>query len=102
MAAVTPLPGQTDLDISGLVRYVRVELGLTQPEFGALFDVGRETVSAWENSHKKPSVFKQWMIEAAAEAVERGGVDDLPHILKTCGPAFALWRVLDKSYRFNG
>lgn len=99
MAAVTPLPGQTDLFFSSLVRYVRVELGLTQPEFGALLGVKQNLVSQWENGHTRPPVFKQRLIEGLAIAVEHGGVEDLPRTLATYGPAFALWFVLDKAYR---
>ena len=84
------------------MRYVRVELGLTQPEFGALLGVCYETVSAWENGHKSPPIYKQRLIQGAAEACDRGGVRHLSNILKTCGPAYALWFVLDKAYRFSG
>lgn len=101
MASLAPFPGQTDLDISGLVRYVRVELGLAQPEFGALLGVCTSTVSAWENGHKVPRLFQQRLIEGLLLAVERHGSNDwnIERSVRACGPAFALWLVLNKAYR---
>jgi len=101
VAARAPFSDQSDLDIPGLVRYVRVELRLTQSEFGALLGVKCETVSTWENGHKAPPIFKQRLIEGFAESVAQGVVAHLPRVLETCGPAVALWRVLDVAYRVD-
>ena len=98
MSSVAPLPGQTDLDIPGLVRHVRVQLRLTQSEFGALLGVRQNMMSQWECGRKAPPLFKLRIIQSAAEAVERGRVPDLHKSLADCGPAYALWRVLDMAY----
>lgn len=91
----------TDLDGPDLVRYVRVQLGLTQSEFGALLGVRYETVSTWENGHKSPPIYKQRLIQAALYAVDRhaGKPWNIARSLKACGPAYALWSVLNQAYR---
>ena len=103
VAAISAIPGRTDLAVPDLVRYVRVELGLTQSEFGALLGVRYETISSWENDHTVPPLFKQRLIEAAFDAVDRRadlrGQWNISRSLKVCGPAWALWQVLNEAYR---
>lgn len=79
-------------------RDVRIDMGMTQKEFGALFGVDQTRVSSWECGRSKPTLYRQHLIEAAATAIENGGVRMIAESLAACGPAFAWWRILDKAY----
>ena len=90
-ATATPL---TRLD----VRAVRVDLRLSQREFGDLLGAHNVTVSKWENGREKPSRHRAHIIAAMQTALENGPILDLADSLDACGPAYALWRVFDTAY----
>ena len=50
-------------EISGMVRELRVTLGLTQEQFAAKLGVTFTTVNRWENNKGKPSPLAMLRIE---------------------------------------
>jgi putative transcriptional regulator len=52
-----------EYDISGTIRALRKQLGLTQEKFAARLGVAFPTINRWENDHTKPSPLALKQIE---------------------------------------
>ncbi len=77
-------------------RDVRIELDLTQTDFGALVGAHEGTVCRWERGRTRPNRHQQALIDAFQIAIER---DDaicpyLDAVIAAAGPVYALYKIL--------
>lgn len=77
---------------------VREALGLTQAQFGQLFDVHPMTVSKWERDKLEPSPYQQQLMLEFKKAAEKEDVkNDLVKTMVGAGVIAALVYLLVKS-----
>ena len=44
------------------IRELRFTLGMSQAQFAERLQVGRETVSCWENGRQRPNMYHDWQL----------------------------------------
>lgn len=79
---------------------VRKELGLSQAQFGQLFDVHPMTVSKWERGILNPSPYQQTLMDEFAKAAAKDSKEvknELVKLLIGAGVIAALYFLLTKA-----
>jgi DNA-binding XRE family transcriptional regulator len=96
MSAASPL-----LDARAVFfRDVRIELDLTQADFGALVGAHPATVSRWESGRVRPNSHQRALIAAFQTAIDRGGAirPDLDAVIASAGPVYGLYLILHAAH----
>jgi len=85
---------------AGFYRDVRIGLGLSQSDFGALVNAHSVTVSNWERGHRRPDPNQQALIASFQLAIDRDAPirPDLDAIIASAGPTYALYLILHAAH----